>query len=67
MAVDARGYGVLCSGTHPFSSWAQQTISPNPRYMRLVQEMRWVARDELSVLEFPPADVELIRKLVSLA
>ena len=31
------------------------------------QEMRWVARDELSVLEFPPADVELIRKLVSLA
>ena len=27
------------------------------------QEMRWVARDELSALQFPPADGELIRLL----
>lgn len=28
------------------------------------QEMRWVARDELSALRFPPADDELIRLLI---
>jgi 8-oxo-dGTP diphosphatase len=27
------------------------------------QEMRWVRRDELATLEFPPADAELIRIL----
>jgi len=31
----------------------------------LGQEMRWVARAELETLEFPPADAELIRLLVS--
>lgn len=31
----------------------------------LGQEMRWVARADLSVLEFPPADAELIRLLVA--
>ena len=31
----------------------------------LEQEMRWVPRDELSSLEFPPADEELIRVLES--
>jgi 8-oxo-dGTP diphosphatase len=29
----------------------------------LGQEMRWVRRDELAALEFPPADRELIRML----
>jgi mutator protein MutT len=29
----------------------------------LGQEMRWVSREELSSLSFPPADAELIRKL----
>lgn len=33
---------------------------PSPR---LGQEMRWVARDELRDLEFPPADAELIQLL----
>jgi 8-oxo-dGTP diphosphatase len=31
---------------------------------QLGQEMRWVRRDELSALEFPPADAELIRILM---
>jgi carboxylate-amine ligase len=34
----------MCSGTHPFSDWAKQQISPNPRYERLVEEMQWLAR-----------------------
>lgn len=33
---------------------------PSPR---LGQEMRWVAREDLNRLEFPPADAELIRLL----
>ena len=39
-----RGIEVLCSGTHPFSNWADQQISPNPRYHKLVEEMQWLAR-----------------------
>ncbi|MBI2709976.1 MAG: glutamate--cysteine ligase [Actinobacteria bacterium] len=35
---------LLCSGTHPFSCWAAQQVSPNPRYERLVHEMQWMAR-----------------------
>jgi 8-oxo-dGTP diphosphatase len=33
---------------------------PQPQ---LGQEMRWVARDQLRTLDFPPADQELIRRL----
>lgn len=32
---------------------------------QLGQEMRWVTRAELTSLAFPPADAELIRRLVS--
>src|SRR5215211_727913 len=39
-----RGLAAMCSGTHPFSDWAGQQISPNPRYARLVEEMQWLAR-----------------------
>jgi hypothetical protein len=31
----------------------------------LGQEMRWVGREELRTLEFPPADAELIRLLAA--
>lgn len=43
-AADARGLAVLCSGTHPFSVWSDQKVSPNPRYARLIQEMQWMAK-----------------------
>jgi len=39
-----RNLGVMCSGSHPFSDWASQTISPNPRYAKLVEDMQWLAR-----------------------
>lgn len=32
---------------------------------RLAQDMRWVAREELRTLEFPPADAELIEMLTA--
>jgi mutator protein MutT len=36
--------------------------TPTPQ---LGQELRWVAREELGILEFPPADAEFIRKLTA--
>src|SRR4029079_7360246 len=42
-AANDRGLALMCSGTHPFSSWHDQKTSPNPRYSRLVAEMGWVA------------------------
>jgi carboxylate-amine ligase len=39
-----RAMELLCSGTHPFSDWADQDISPNPRYAQLVEDMQWLAR-----------------------
>jgi glutamate---cysteine ligase / carboxylate-amine ligase len=43
-ATDRRGLALLCSGTHPFSDWHDQEVSPDPRYHRLVEEMQWLAR-----------------------
>ena len=39
-----RGLSLLCAGSHPFSDWHDQVLSPNPRYASLVDEMQWVAR-----------------------
>ncbi len=38
---------VAAAGTHPFSDWASQLITPNERYDRLIEEMRDVARSNL--------------------
>jgi carboxylate-amine ligase len=43
-AASARGLGLMCSGTHPFTDWATQQISPNPRYAKLIEDMQWLAR-----------------------
>lgn len=42
--ADGLGYRIMCSGTHPFSSWADQTVSPDPRYHRLIDNCQWTAR-----------------------
>ncbi|MDP9420152.1 MAG: glutamate--cysteine ligase [Actinomycetota bacterium] len=42
--TDARGLALMCSGTHPFTHWDTQRVSPNPRYHQLVGEMQWLAR-----------------------
>jgi len=42
--AERRGLALMCSGSHPFSDWHAQDISPHPRYAALVQEMQWVAR-----------------------
>jgi carboxylate-amine ligase len=43
-AAERRGLGVLCAGTHPFTDWQTQLISPKERYLQLVERMQWLAR-----------------------
>ena len=41
------GMKVAAAGTHPFSHWSEQLITPNPRYDELINEMKDVARSNL--------------------
>lgn len=41
------GLCIGASGTHPFSHWSQQLITPNPRYDAIVNEMQEAARSNL--------------------
>ena len=34
----------MCAGTHPFTDWQSQLISPKERYLELVERMQWMAR-----------------------
>src|SRR3954453_15293321 len=43
-AADRRGLGVQCAGSHPFTRWDSQQISPKERYAQLVKRMQWLAR-----------------------
>jgi carboxylate-amine ligase len=48
IALAARqGMRVGSAGTHPFSSWEDQSIYPDPRYASIVEEMQLVARSNL--------------------
>ena len=40
----ARGLGLMCAGTHPVTDWQSQQISDNPRYVKLIEDMQWLAR-----------------------
>ena len=42
--LSARNAALLASGTHPFSHWRDQTVSNDPRYARLLEQLQWVAR-----------------------
>jgi carboxylate-amine ligase len=43
-AADRHGLGLMCAGTHPFTEWQTQLISPKERYLQLVERMQWLAR-----------------------
>ena len=43
-AAEQRGLGLMCAGTHPFTDWQSQLISPKERYLELVERMQWMAR-----------------------
>ena len=45
--AESLGLRIGASGTHPFSHWTQQLITPNPRYDAIVNEMQEAARSNL--------------------
>jgi carboxylate-amine ligase len=46
-AADRAGLAVAAAGTHPFSSWIDQVISPGERYENIVEELQQLARSLL--------------------
>ena len=46
-AADRAGLSVAAAGTHPFSSWIDQVISPGERYKNIVDELQQLARSLL--------------------
>jgi YbdK family carboxylate-amine ligase len=42
--LEKRGLALMCSATHPTTHWSTQTISPNPRYTKLIQDMQILGR-----------------------
>jgi len=43
-ACRPRGIKVISSGTHPFGIARDQDVTPDPRYLELVEAMQWPAR-----------------------
>lgn len=41
------GYRIGAAGTHPFSKWETQLITPNPRYDQIINELQDTARSNL--------------------
>lgn len=41
------GFKIGAAGTHPFSEWEKQLITPNPRYDEIVMELQDTARSNL--------------------
>jgi len=46
-AADRVGLAVAAAGTHPFSNWIDQVISPGERYENIVEELQQLARSLL--------------------
>lgn len=42
--LEPRNVALLCSGTHPFSDWHEQGISPGQRYADLMENFQWMGR-----------------------
>ena len=43
-AAAKRGLTLICSGSHPFSQWSEQHITPDARYHELIDEVQWMGR-----------------------
>jgi hypothetical protein len=46
-AAEGRGLAIAAAGTHPFSHWKDQVISPGERYETIVEELQMLARSLL--------------------
>ena len=70
LAVDAAIGELILETTHAYPEreiclFFYACTLLGPPVAALGQEMRWVARENLASLEFPPADAELITRLTS--
>ncbi len=45
--AESLGYKIAAAGTHPFSAWQTQMITPDPRYDQIITEMQDTARSNL--------------------
>lgn len=45
--ADGLGFKIGAAGTHPFSEWEKQLITPHPRYDEIITEMQDTARSNL--------------------
>jgi 8-oxo-dGTP diphosphatase len=70
LGTDARVHDLLFQTTHDYPGrsvalyFYRCTLAGEPAAV-LGQEMRWVPREELAALGFPPADRQLIHQLVA--
>jgi carboxylate-amine ligase len=46
-AAESKGLAIAAAGTHPFSHWIDQVISPGERYENIVEELQMLARSLL--------------------
>ncbi|MDQ3304390.1 MAG: carboxylate-amine ligase [Actinomycetota bacterium] len=46
-AAEAGGARIMASGTHPFSTWQEQGVTPRARYQQLADDYRQLAREQL--------------------
>jgi carboxylate-amine ligase len=46
-AAAERGALIAAAGTHPFSRYEHQEVTERPRYLELLEDMRWLAEREL--------------------
>jgi carboxylate-amine ligase len=46
-AAESRGLAIAAAGTHPFSHWIDQVISPGERYDTILEELQMLARSLL--------------------
>ena len=49
-AAQRRNLGLICAGTHPFTDWQTQLISPKERYLRLVEQMRGLLQEYVAIV-----------------
>lgn len=42
-----KGLTIAAAGTHPFSKWQDQKITPHPRYKEIIEDLQQVARANL--------------------
>ncbi|HVG32810.1 MAG TPA: carboxylate-amine ligase, partial [Pyrinomonadaceae bacterium] len=46
-SAEREGNGIAAAGTHPFSHWGEQQITPKARYVGIAQDYQQLAREQL--------------------